>query len=136
MKEKMMNNEYWFDPARGVTQSKKQDGLPCEYLSDIPQTEEPYIASEGLQRAVNLAIYLGRPLLLEGEPGCGKSRLARALAWNLQVPFFQWYVTSSTRARDGLYFFDALRRLNDVQLSPENRGSNYYNLRNHTFNYK
>lgn len=114
-----MNNDYWFNPDAGAGRRAPREAIPEEYRGNVPP-EEPYIAGQDLQRAVNLAIYLGRPLLLEGEPGCGKSRLARAIAWNLQVPFFPWYVTSGTRARDGLYFFDSLRRLNDVQLQ-ENR---------------
>jgi MoxR-like ATPase len=54
---------------------------------DSPEYEEPYIADPALVKAVNLAIYLGRPLLLEGEAGCGKTRLASAVAYELGLPF-------------------------------------------------
>ncbi len=88
----------------------------------------PYIASEDLIEAVNLAIDLGCPLLLEGEPGCGKTRLARAVAYEFaqkylkpqgiekEWPYFPWPVRSDTIARDGLYTYDAIGRLRDAQM--------------------
>lgn len=82
---------------------------------DSPKNPEPYIASDGLKRAVNLAIYLRRPLLLEGEAGCGKTRLARAVAYELGLPFYEWYVRSTSKAEEGLYTYDAILRLHDVQ---------------------
>ncbi len=83
---------------------------------DAPKTPEPYIPSKRLVRAVNLAIHLERPLLLEGEAGCGKTRLARAVAWEMGLPFYPWYVNSRTRIEDGLYSFDAIGRLHDVHI--------------------
>jgi MoxR-like ATPase len=64
---------------------------------------------------VNLAIYLGRPLLLEGEAGCGKTRLASAVAYELGLPFYRWDVRSTSKAKEGLYSYDAVLRLHDVQ---------------------
>jgi hypothetical protein len=61
---------------------------PNDAHPNAPQTPEPYIAGERLKRAVNLAIHLERPLLLEGEAGCGKTRLARAVAHELGLPFY------------------------------------------------
>jgi MoxR-like ATPase len=81
-----------------------------------PQTREPYVATDELTTAVNLAIYLRRPLLLEGDAGCGKSRLARHVAYELGLPLFEWPVRSTSRARDGLYTYDSILRLHDVQL--------------------
>jgi MoxR-like ATPase len=83
---------------------------------DALREPEPYSASEELKRAVNLAIFLGRPLLLEGEAGCGKTRLACAVAYELELPFFPWQIRSTSKAQDGLYLYDSLRRLHDVQL--------------------
>ncbi len=91
---------------------------------DAPETAEPYIASEDLVRAVNLAIHLERPLLLEGETGCGKTRLARAVARELGLPFYPWYVNSSTHIKEGFYSFDAIGRLHDVQIE-KSRGSSH-----------
>ncbi len=77
----------------------------------------PYIPSPELVNAVNLAIFLEkRPLLLKGEPGCGKTRLAEAVAHELDLPIFTWYIKSTSRARDGLYTYDAVKRLHDAQL--------------------
>jgi MoxR-like ATPase len=76
---------------------------------------EPYLASEGLQDAVNLAIALGRPLLLQGDPGAGKTRLAYAVAFALGLPLEEAYIKSTSRAQDLLYSYDAVRRLYDAQ---------------------
>jgi len=77
----------------------------------------PYLPSPELINAVNLAIFLEkRPLLLKGEPGCGKTRLAQAVAHELGLPYEPWYIKSTSRARDGLYSYDAVRRLHDAQL--------------------
>lgn len=78
---------------------------------------EPYIAPEGLVRAVNLAIHVGRPLLLEGEAGCGKTRLARAVAYELGLPLYVWHIRSTSKAQEGLYSYDAILRLHDVQIA-------------------
>ncbi|MCC5616276.1 MoxR family ATPase [Nostoc sp. CHAB 5836] len=77
----------------------------------------PYLPYDELIEAVNLAIYLERPLLLKGEPGCGKTRLARAVAYELDLPLEAWYIKSTTRAKDGRYTYDAVGRLRDAQLA-------------------
>lgn len=78
----------------------------------------PYLPSKELVDAVNLTIFLEkRPLLIKGDPGSGKTRLARAVAHELNLPYEAWYVKSTSRARDGLYFYDAVHRLHDAQLA-------------------
>jgi MoxR-like ATPase len=84
-------------------------------LSNGWEEEEPYVASADLVEAVNVALYLRRPLLLEGDPGCGKTRLAYAVAYELGLPFKPCYIQSTSRARDLLYSFDAVKRLYDIQ---------------------
>jgi len=81
----------------------------------------PYLPNPELVEAVNLAIYLQRPLLLKGEPGCGKTQLASAVAYELALPLETWYVKSTSRARDGLYTYDAVGRLRDAQLATSGR---------------
>lgn len=76
---------------------------------------EPYIADTPLIEAVNAALYLRRPLLLEGEPGCGKTRLAYAIAYELGYPLYTCYIRSTSKVEDLLYEYDALRRLYDLQ---------------------
>lgn len=72
-----------------------------------------YIASEDLQRIVNVAVALERPLLLRGEPGTGKTLLARSIASGLGMPLLTWHVKSTTKAKDGCYVYDAVQRLYD-----------------------
>jgi len=114
--------------------------LRCEYKGDIanrpesphplsPDSPEPYIPSRELIEAVNLAIFLRRPLLLEGEAGCGKTRLARAIAYEFGMPLFRWDVKSSTKAEEGRYKYDALLRLHDVQIA-QAKGTTKYNPSN------
>src|SRR5882672_4787349 len=72
-----------------------------------------YIASEELLRIVNVAIALGRPLLIKGEPGTGKTLLAESMAEGLGLPLITWHVKSTTKAKDGLYIYDTVARLHD-----------------------
>ncbi|MBF0137587.1 MAG: AAA family ATPase [Magnetococcales bacterium] len=66
--------------------------------------------------AINAAIMAGRPLLVRGEPGTGKSQLARAAAALLKRVFIQHVIDSHTEARDLLWSFDAVKRLAEAQL--------------------
>ncbi|MCH2051146.1 MAG: MoxR family ATPase [Trichodesmium sp. ALOHA_ZT_67] len=88
---------------------------PSKPHSDSPKKVEPYIAPDELIDAVNLAIFLRRPLLLEGEAGCGKTRLPLAVAYELGLPFYRWNIRSTAKAQEGLYEYDAILRLHDVQ---------------------
>jgi len=75
-----------------------------------------YIADKDLMVAVNAAIRLERPLLVKGEPGTGKTELARQVAAALGLDLIEWAVKSTTRAQQGLYEYDAVSRLRDSQL--------------------
>lgn len=85
--------------------------------------KEPYLPDKKLAEAVDLAIALGRPLLLQGEPGCGKTRLAYAVGYALGLPLEVSYIKSTSRAQDLLYTYDAINRLYDAQLGAEGSGS-------------
>ncbi|MEM7526400.1 MAG: MoxR family ATPase [Pseudomonadota bacterium] len=78
-----------------------------------------YVATSDLTVAVNAAIKLERPLLVKGEPGTGKTELARQVASSLGLTLIEWSVKSTTRAQQGLYEYDAVSRLRDSQLGDE-----------------
>lgn len=133
-----------------MSQTQKSEEEKLEYTGKKYQFEKgydedpngriyyPYLPSPDLKEAVNLAIALKRPLLLEGEPGCGKTRLAGAVAYEFTQKqrekfkkngkdksdwwwdYYIWNVKSTTRARDGLYRYDAIARLRDAQLMGTN----------------
>ena len=108
------------------------EGIADKYQPSIDGVKDPsgreyfpYIPDPKLVKAVNLAIKLNRPLLLEGEPGCGKTRLADAIAYEFTHKYnegkawwnyYTWNVKSIGQAREGLYTFDAVARLRDAQL--------------------
>jgi MoxR-like ATPase len=94
------------------------------YYEPIQQKIYPYDAGDELIEVVNLAIELGMPLLLEGEPGSGKSRLAHALVYefnyrqeNNPIKYYEWTVQSTSKAEDSLYQYDYIGRLQAAQIS-------------------
>jgi MoxR-like ATPase len=91
---------------------------------------QPYLPSDNLVEAVKLAQLLQRPLLVKGEPGCGKSRLAEAVAAELHGEkygknftkySFEWNVKSNSKAQDGLYVIDNLQRLSDANIQRKDK---------------
>jgi MoxR-like ATPase len=88
---------------------------------------DSYIVPPDLAVAVNAAVALERPLLVKGEPGTGKTELARQVAASLGLPILEWHVKSTTKAQQGLYEYDAVSRLRDSQLGDArvNDVSNY-----------
>ena len=80
------------------------------------RSTDRYIAPADLALAVNAAVTLERPLLVKGEPGTGKTELARQVAASLDLPIIEWNVKSTTKAQQGLYEYDAVSRLRDSQL--------------------
>ncbi|MCD6534389.1 MAG: MoxR family ATPase [Deltaproteobacteria bacterium] len=86
-----------------------------------------YIISEDLQNDVNVSIALGRPLLIKGEPGTGKTLLAKSVAAGLGQELLTWNIKSTTKAQDGLYLYDTVQRLNDSRFG----GSDVSNIENY-----
>ena len=80
------------------------------------QSTDSYVAPEDLIVAVNAAVALERPLLVKGEPGTGKTELAKQVAQSLGLPIYEWNIKSTTKAQQGLYEYDAVSRLRDSQL--------------------
>ena len=83
------------------------------------KSTDTYIAADDLSIAVNAAVTLERPLLVKGEPGTGKTELARQVAKSLGMKIIEWNIKSTTRAQQGLYEYDAVSRLRDSQLGDE-----------------
>jgi MoxR-like ATPase len=83
------------------------------------QGTDSYVATEDLTVAVNAAVTLERPLLVKGEPGTGKTELARQVAESLGLKMIEWNIKSTTKAQQGLYEYDAVSRLRDSQLGEE-----------------
>ena len=80
---------------------------------------DTYISTEDLSMAVNASVALERPLLIKGEPGTGKTMLAEEVAQSLGMPLIEWHIKSTTKAKQGLYEYDAVTRLRDSQLGDE-----------------
>ena len=72
-----------------------------------------YVTSEPLRNAVNVSIALGRPLLIRGEPGTGKTLLAHSIARGVNKKLIIWNIKSTTKAQEGMYIYDTVQRLND-----------------------
>ena len=88
---------------------------------------ENYIADEQLLSDVNAAIILQKPLLVRGEPGTGKTMLAHAIAQTLGKELITWHVKSTTQAKEGLYTYDVVQRLNDSRFG----GGDVSNIRSY-----
>lgn len=110
------------EPLPPIREIERAEQKSLAYLTGEIEAEteivknEPYIAANDLVKVVNLAIALGRPLLLQGDPGCGKTRLAYAVAYALGLPLETAFIKSTSRAQDLLYRYDAVSRLYDAQL--------------------
>ncbi|MEM6805909.1 MAG: MoxR family ATPase [Bacteroidota bacterium] len=99
---------------------KKEVALQSGEGKPYSKTLHPYLPDDSLIEAVNLAAQLRRPLLLMGDPGCGKSILAEALAYawhenDFHKYYFEWNIKSHTKAQDGIYTYDPISRLRQTE---------------------
>ncbi|PJZ69455.1 ATP-binding protein [Leptospira perolatii] len=82
-------------------------------MPDSHNRPETYLLSKELEEAVSVSEITARPLLIKGEPGTGKSLLAEYLSLKFKRKLYTWHVKSTSLAKEGLYFYDAVSRLND-----------------------
>ena len=80
---------------------------------------DDYIINDELMLTMNIAIKMNKPLLVKGEPGTGKTALAESIAKALDMPLITWSIKTTTKAQDGLYQYDVVRRLYDSELGNE-----------------
>ncbi len=110
-----MNLELYQGNGKKI-QTRRQTLPDYEPLLDIANPQH-YIAQDGLRNAVNVALALGQPLLVTGEPGTGKTQLAASIAYELDVPLLEFYTKTTATASDLFYQYDALRRFQDAHLA-------------------
>ena len=100
--------------GNGVPIDERDQFLPdYEPIKDFDHPKN-YIAGQGLRQAVNVALALGQPLLVTGEPGTGKTQLAAGIAYELNLPLLKFYTKTTSTAVDLFYRYDALRRFQDA----------------------
>lgn len=87
-----------------------------------------YRATPEVVDAVNVSIYLRRPLLVKGKPGLGKSSLAESIAQDLGIELIHWRITSKSTLESGLYSYDAIARLHDASRGEEKDINKYLTL--------
>lgn len=103
--------------GRGITISNRNQRLPeCQWIAEKPET---YHASDGLRKAVNVAISLGQPLLVTGEPGTGKTQLATSVAHELELALFKFHTQTTSVAKDLFYVYDTLHHFQDARMQSE-----------------
>ncbi|MBN1801183.1 MAG: MoxR family ATPase [Candidatus Lokiarchaeota archaeon] len=95
-----------------------------KFTGNIITDKVRYIADPQLRNIVNVSIALGRPLLVKGEPGTGKTLLAHAISESLGKRLLIWNVKSTTEAIDGCYMYDTVQRLNDSRFGSSERNVN------------
>ena len=102
--------------GQGTTLGAREQKLPP--FRPLTRFDDPagYIADKGLRDAVNVALALGQPLLVTGEPGTGKTQLAASIAHELELPLIPFYTKTTSTAQDLFYQYDALRRFHDAQI--------------------
>jgi MoxR-like ATPase len=112
------DNHFRLYEGNGTNIAQRELKLPS--FERVVGLDEPqnYVADKGLRNAVNVAIALGQPLLVTGEPGTGKTQLARSVAYELALPSpLVFHTKTTSTARDLFYRYDSMRHFHDAQFS-------------------
>jgi MoxR-like ATPase len=100
----------------GIPISKRNLRLPLFERLQSLDAPEYYLAEKGLRDAVNVALALGQPLLVTGDPGTGKTQLAASVAYELELPApLTFHSKTTSTAKDLFYRYDALGHFHDSQ---------------------
>jgi MoxR-like ATPase len=113
----------WQDYCQGLDENtrNKERGQSFRIHTDNSSARNSVI------NMVNAALYLRRPLLVTGKPGTGKTSLAYAVAYELRLgTVLPWYITARSTLQEGLYRYDAIARLQDVQMRDESKDIGRY----------
>ena len=111
-------NDFKFYAGDGSTMAMRGQRLPLYEKVTALNDPSGYLADRGLRDAVNVALTLGQPLLVTGEPGTGKTQLSSSVAHELDLPAPLIFHTKTTStAKDLFYRYDALRHFHDAQFS-------------------
>ncbi|MDF5732130.1 MAG: MoxR family ATPase [Rhizonema sp. PD38] len=101
--------------AQAISSTTAANGTFKQSTNQIDPRAKGFVANEQAIELVNAALCLRRPLLIEGNPGSGKTSLAYAVACELGLPGpYRWSIVSRTTLKDGLYAYDAIGRLQET----------------------
>jgi MoxR-like ATPase len=103
--------------------ARRTEPVPPAVSLDELTAPMGYIADEGVSAAVNIALALGQPLLVTGDPGTGKTQLAHSVAFELDLPLLVFNTKTTSTARDLFYRYDALRHFQDAQIRRDTAGA-------------
>ncbi|ULB43658.1 MoxR family ATPase [Limnospira fusiformis KN01] len=113
----------WNDFLQTLDSETRDQKRGKSFRIHSPETQE----QNRVVNMVNAALYLRRPLLVTGKPGTGKTSLAYAVAYELKLgPVLPWYITARSTLQDGLYRYDAIARLQDVQMGDKSKDIGRY----------
>jgi MoxR-like ATPase len=118
-----MNDYKFYEFYEGKGKSPKERNIDIENFEPLtlPDKAENYLADGELVDAVNIAIALGQPLLVTGEPGTGKTMLAKSIAYETGLNFLKFDTKTTSTATDLFYQYDALRRFQDAHIAKEKK---------------